>query len=187
MIILAILAVSLLIALVRGGRPQALAQYRFSYLWLCFIPLALQLVIFTPLGSLLGGDELFSRIVYLISMCIAAVLLFLTRRVPGLTWVAIGLVLNFVVIAANGGLMPVSQQARQFAGMPVLDGPSNNVVPIADSTLLWWLADIIPLPSWMPFANVLSPGDVFIALGAVIFTQVALMPPLPRPAQTASP
>lgn len=142
-------------------------------MWLFFVPLALQLVAFSPLVALPGFGEA-TRVIYLASMLVAALALVLNRHLPGLTWVAAGLSLNFLVIALNGGLMPVSEAAQQIAGMPALTGPNMNVVPMGPETRLPFLGDILPVPAWMPFANVFSPGDVLIALGGVIFIQKAL-------------
>jgi Family of unknown function (DUF5317) len=173
--ILIILFASLLLALARGGRVSVLAELQPRFLWLFFVPLALQLIAFSPLGEAPEFGETLVRVVYLASMAIAALALVLNRHLPGLIWVAAGLILNFLVIAANGGLMPVWPAARQFAGMPPLNGPSMNVMAMDAGTLLPWLGDILPLPSWMPLANVFSIGDVLVMAGGVIFTQKALV------------
>jgi hypothetical protein len=36
---------------------------------------------------------------------------------------------------------------------------------MSSDSRLPWLGDILPLPSWLPRANVLSIGDVVLALG----------------------
>ncbi len=172
--ILVVLLLSLLIAIARGGRISELGQLRFQHIWLLFLPLALQLVIFTPLGSLIGSGDMLERNVYIGSMGIAALALVLNRHIPGMTWVGAGLALNFLVILLNGGAMPVWPAAREFAGMSPLAGRANNVVPFSSETVLPWLGDVIPLPSWMPLANVMSIGDLFVLLGGIIFTQRAL-------------
>jgi hypothetical protein len=104
--------------------------------------------------------------------------LILNRHLPGVFWIALGLFANILVISLNGGFMPVSLAAREIAGLPALTARQNNVVPMTDTTLLPWLGDILPLPAFVPFANVFSLGDVLIAIGGVIFTQRVLMQPL---------
>lgn len=180
MYILLVLLISLLIALARGGQFTALGKLQFRYLGLFFVPLAIQLAIFTPLRSLIGGGEAVDRIAYLASMGIAAVALVLNRHIPGAAWIAIGMSLNLLVIAINGGVMPIWPEARQLAGMPPLTGRSNNGAPFTSETRLPWLADVIPLPSFMPLANVFSIGDLLIMCGVIILTQRVLMP---QPAQ----
>jgi len=87
---------------------------------------------------------------------------------------ALGTVLNFAAIAANGGLMPVSPEARLHAGMPaigesgfgkVLPEGTGVLLPV-DQTNLWFLSDIIPVSF---VGGVFSPGDIVIGVGVIIF------------------
>ncbi len=87
---------------------------------------------------------------------------------------ALGTVLNFAAIATNGGLMPVSPEARLHAGMPaigesgfgkVLPEGTSVLLPV-DQTNLWFLSDIIPIS---PVGGVFSPGDVLIGVGLLTF------------------
>lgn len=186
MAILFVLAAGVGIALVRGGNLDNLARLHPRYLWLFFLPLGLQMVAFSPIGSSPEFGLTLVKLVYLASMAIAALALALNWRLPGLIWVAVGLMSNFIVIASNGGLMPVSADARQFSGMPPLTGPNLNVLPMTPETALPWLGDILPLPSWMPLANVYSVGDVLITIGGLIFIQKALVPSRPEQVESNS-
>lgn len=176
MFILIILIAGLIVAFMRGARLSTLNDLQPRTLWLFFVPLALQLIAFSPLSDLPQFGETLVKVLYLASLAIAAVALALNRHLPGLVWISAGLTLNVIVIAANGGLMPVSPDARQFAGMPALTGPNLNVAPMTPQTVLPWLGDILPLPPWLPLANVFSVGDVLVTLGGLIFTQTALVP-----------
>ena len=92
---------------------------------------------------------------------------------------ALGTVLNFVAIVANGGLMPVSPEARLQAGMPVIGQlgfgkvlPEGTGILLAvDQTNLWVLSDIIPISL---VGGVFSPGDVIIAAGLLVFAVEAM-------------
>ncbi len=93
------------------------------------------------------------------------------RRLPAAPLMLAGLVLNVVVIAANGG-MPVSADAIRTTGseahaLPGLidDGKHHLMTP---SDVLTPLADVIGLPP--PLATVLSVGDVLLYTGVVAFT-----------------
>lgn len=99
-----------------------------------------------------------SRNLHLWSMCI----------------LALGTVLNFAAIVANGGLMPVSPGARLQAGMTaieesgfgkVLTEGTGVLLPV-DQTNLWFLSDIIPISL---VGGVFSPGDVLIGVGLLVF------------------
>lgn len=87
---------------------------------------------------------------------------------------AAGTLLNFIAIVANGGLMPVSPEARQLAEMAFL-GPaqygmvlpegSGVLLPVSQ-TNLWFLTDIIPASH---HGGVYSPGDIVIAIALIYF------------------
>jgi hypothetical protein len=80
--------------------------------------------------------------------------------------------------------MPVSNAAREFAGLPPLTGRYLNIIPITESTIFPWLSDVLPLPAILPFANVYSIGDFLVALGGVIFIQSIVSPrSQPNPGQ----
>lgn len=180
MFILLVILVSVLIALLRGGRLQNLGELPVRYLGLLFVPLLLQFIAFSPLGELPVFETPLAKFIYAASLGIAVVALWLNRRLPGVIWITAGLFLNFLVIALNGGFMPVSASAREIAGMKPIDAREMNVVPMTAATLLPWLGDVLPLPAFLPFANVLSIGDLLIALGGIIFTQKTLVRPKPN-------
>ncbi|WP_230204756.1 DUF5317 domain-containing protein [Parafrankia elaeagni] len=94
-------------------------------------------------------------------------------RLPGLPLLCAGVILNAVVISANGGDMPVSEWGADRAGVPVEDIRSSDFHTVADSgTSLRLLSDILPLPT--PAAPaVVSLGDVLMAAGLGLFGGVA--------------
>ncbi len=84
---------------------------------------------------------------------------------------AFGLVLNTLVIWANGGHMPVSAQALKDAGLEdflrFMQNSSDAVHNlIGPHTRLWFLSDVIPLRF---MKKVISPGDAFIILAVIFF------------------
>jgi Family of unknown function (DUF5317) len=182
MLIIIILTLSAIVALLRGGQVANISHLGVRYVGFLFFPLLLQVVAFSPLGNLTLFGVLLAPLLYIVSMGCLAIALWLNRHLPGVVWIALGFSLNFLVIALNGGLMPVSPLARAIAGFPPLTGRDNNVIPITDSTVLPWLSDIIPAPAFLPFANVYSVGDALIVIGGIIFTQAALLRPKLGPA-----
>ena len=97
----------------------------------------------------------------------------------GMRILLIGTLLNFVAIVANDGLMPVSPEARLWAGKPaigesgfgkVLPEGTGILLPV-DQTRLWLLSDIIPV-SWAHM--VISYGDIIIGIGLLIFAAQAI-------------
>lgn len=100
--------------------------------------------------------------------------LWANRRLWPLRIVALGVLLNFSVIAANGGSMPVDRDLATRLADPrlvrLLDSPAYVVhKPITQATRLRPLADILPLPMFYPRPHWWSPGsvgDILITLGA---------------------
>lgn len=96
------------------------------------------------------------------SMGLIAAFLFVNRERAGLPLALVGLVLNLVVIAANGG-MPVSEIALTRSGTEVPASDQRHVVASTE-THLNLLGDVIPVG-----AKVLSIGDVMMAVGLAWF------------------
>ena len=92
-----------------------------------------------------------------------------TRQPLAWPWwlAALGLALNTLVIAANGGHMPQSAEAALAVwGASHIDPTRlQNVVPMVAETRLAWLGDIFAEPRWLPRPNVISLGDILLALG----------------------
>lgn len=89
---------------------------------------------------------------------------------PAFRLVGAGLLLNLLVIAANGGHMPVSPEAVARAGLPPLpEDPADYVstphVRMTAYTKLWFLGDIVPVSIPYRPARVVSIGDVLLAAG----------------------
>lgn len=87
---------------------------------------------------------------------------------------ALGTLLNFTAIVANGGLMPLSPETRELANMTFM-GPSqygmvlpegSGILLPVDQTNLWFLTDIIPASH---FGGAYSPGDMLIIIAVIIF------------------
>ncbi|MDI7274812.1 MAG: DUF5317 domain-containing protein [Anaerolineae bacterium] len=188
MILVAAVAVSTLIALVRGGRLARLADLPIGRAWLVlaavvfqyplvYIHVRAQSVLGVPVASLLMAA----------SWILLLVAVWANRRLPGVALVGLGMVLNLLVMSANGGWMPVTPEG--LARLHALDkvvmvgdtarvwGAKNIVLERAD-TRLWALSDIFivppPLPSF-PLRAAFSVGDILIAAGLFWLLQSALV------------
>ena len=88
-------------------------------------------------------------------------------------WVVIfvGIAFNTLAIVANGGHMPQSPEAAaavwgaDYVRADAYSGHLENISWMGPDSRLAWLCDILPLPRWLPRPNVLSIGDVVLALG----------------------
>ena len=159
MIFVALVAVvAALYGLVRGGSLDGLAKTQFRYVWVLIVGLVVQVVFDIWDPSWLG--ETGDLVVLLATYVAVATFLALNRQLPGTWLAAAGMLLNVVVIAANGG-MPVSESAAELAGLdlPAL-GIKHEV--LGPDTVFPWIADVIPLPG---LKKIISAGDVLLATG----------------------
>lgn len=183
MILLAVIVVAILFSLVKGGRLGNLAKLQIVHEWL---PLSLFLVqagiVLFPIRE---NREVWSVQAPVIVSSYAGLLAFLyfNRSLPGVKLILLGGVLNLVVILANGGFMPVSQEALRIAGhenLIVARGNrqfvlgSKDIVLESSKTRLAPLSDIMVIPEDLPLSGSFSVGDVLIAIGVSIFLIKAL-------------
>jgi uncharacterized protein DUF5317 len=143
-----------------GGRLEHLRQVRLRWVPVALIGLAVQVVLFAaPFGA---WPEWVVPLVYQASTLAVFIAVLRNLAIPGVALIAIGAGCNLLAIVANGGWMPADPTAlASVGGLPT--GPSNSIV-IANPALQP-LTDLFALPSWLPFANVFSVGDVLIGLG----------------------
>jgi hypothetical protein len=188
MILLWGLFFSVIVALVRGGKFSRLGEIAFRCGWLALIAFALQIVvIYFPLPMTEGfwGTH---TLLLLGSYALLIVVTWLNRNILGLPLVGLGLVLNLLVVLANGGFMPVTLEALRQAGLAHLTlglEPGSRLMATKDillprqDTHLWILSDIFVIPPPLPFNTIFSLGDFFLALGAFVFFQRAMLPANP--------
>src|SRR6266850_1263200 len=91
---------------------------------------------------------------------------------------AAGVALNALVIALNDGHMPQAPEAAIAVwGASHIDPIKlQNVAPMRPDTVLPWLADVLPQPSWLPRRNVVSVGDLLLAGGTTAWVFRAMAP-----------
>jgi hypothetical protein len=167
-LILVVIALSVLVGWLAGGRLSTLSRLRLRWAGVAIIGLALQLA---PVPS--GGWAmalLFVSFALLVAFAIANI------RVVGFPLVLIGIVLNLTVIAANRG-MPVTEQALIASGQRdtlrslVHEGGAKHHLAGSDDRLLF-LGDVIAIGD--PVSQAISWGDVF-TFGGVMCVIVAGM------------
>jgi hypothetical protein len=165
-----VLVIAAAVAIARGGHLKNLTMIELIAWPLLFLAAALQVT-----AELLPDHRSWSQptgvTLLLGSYVLLLVVITLNRDRTGLTLAGLGILLNLAVIGLNGG-MPVSAEAASLAGGSggelVFD--SKHVALDADSRLAF-LADVIPV---RPFRQVLSIGDVFLAVGLGLFVESEL-------------
>jgi hypothetical protein len=165
------LVIAVALSYARGGRLRRVADVPLRLTWLLFAGVALQLAVDLAAGRELladagpGGYTLLLLSQLLVVGWVAA-----NWHLPGIFLVTLGLLLNAVVIGANGA-MPVSPRAMEALGLGPLEVPPGKHTLLTDATRVPWLADIIPLP---PLRTIISVGDIVLAVGLIPLTH-ALM------------
>jgi hypothetical protein len=162
------LAAAVILVWALGGDLGRVTSLRFRRTILLYAALAGQLVAFGP------ARFMAERQVEQMQLATYALLLafcFVNRRMAGLWLVALGIALNALVIAVNGGVMPVEPKAILASGWTPGDYMSAypNVVARAGAPL-WFLGDVFAMPRF-PGSAVLSVGDISIVAGAWLVLQ----------------
>jgi hypothetical protein len=170
-----VLFVSLAVAVLRGGRLLNLGDIELRGWWLLIVALGLQL------GTrwLPETAETAGLVMVLSSFGILMFLVVLNRSKEGMLLAGIGVLMNFTVIAANGGMPVLAGAAEVASGFTVSDpnlADSYKHVPLNEGSRLTFLADVIPL-RLAGIAEVISLGDIFLALGLGVFLEHELRRP----------
>jgi len=114
--------------------------------------------------------------VYLVGLYV----LWLNRHERGFWFIFAGVVLNTVVMLANGGRMPVSEEAASvldpiYLKMLKEDPVIYKHVLMTSATHLPFLGDIIPLSPPYPRRQAISIGDVIMNFGMFIYLQKVML------------
>ncbi len=174
MILISAIFIGIAIALVRGGRILGLSDLGLRHAWLPVALFTIQaLLLKTPLREF-GWALLLTPLMVIATYVGLVGWLLLNRAVPGILLVMAGALLNLTVMAANGGYMPVTQEALARSGhedrILIQDGRSyvagsKDVILESDETVLWPLSDVLTIPQGFPLAANFSFGDILIAVG----------------------
>ncbi|MBI3962497.1 MAG: DUF5317 family protein [Deinococcus sp.] len=169
MILVGALAAAVLLGLLQGGSLFRLGELRFRLGPLALGALAIQvLVIARSRATRLDAALL------LISFATLLVFALANLRLSGLPLLAAGLLLNLAAMAANGGFMPVTPQALEYAADLGSRVPgSKDIVLERHQIRLYYLTDILVLRR-LPLPTAFSVGDVLIAAGLLILVPRAM-------------
>ena len=179
-VILLVIIAACLLGVARGGSMHNLAQLELVAWPLVFVAVAAQAA-----GAFAGAlGVAHAGTLYVAGMVTSATLVtvFVTRNreLPGMPLIALGFVLNALVVTLNGA-MPVAQEAADRVGISTvgLYRHADAKHELIDSdTVLPGLADVIPVPLPGPLergSNVVSVGDVVLAAGIGVLVVNALL------------
>ena len=143
------------------GRLSALGDLKLRRGWLALAGIGVQILIISVFPNVPGAV---SEAVHMFSYALLGAFAWSNRRIPGVPIVIAGGLMNFVAIAANGGVMPADPE---IAVKMVGEGGFQNSGGMEDPHLLF-LGDIFATPEWFPLYNVYSVGDAVIVLGVLV-------------------
>lgn len=179
MVLVLAVVVSVVVGFLSGGSLANVSGVRIRWWPLLFAALVVQILIFS---QLLGTRDLIHDIgpsIYIGTLVATLAVMLRNLHIPGMWIIALGAALNALVITANGGFMPSPEsalrdagrldevqesEAEQASGSYVL---SNSTIA-DDDTNLRFLGDVLAIPDAVPLANVISIGDIVIAVGAAV-------------------
>ena len=178
--LLDVMVYSLIIGLLRRGKLEGLADLPIKKVGLIISAFLIQFIL------VFFGErdfQLFSKIgvyLHIFSYILLLIALWYSREIKGMKILAVGVVINFIAVLANGGQMPVSAKALLKANMndmlPLLNSRSYVVhTLLTEKSHLKFLADIIPLPPPYPRPRVLSIGDIVMSIGLFILIQRSML------------
>ena len=186
MILAGSVVASLGIGWLRRGSLRGLARVPLRWGALAVLAFAIQALFIyqaTP-HQVVAGTWGWSEVLFLGSHALLLAVAWTNRRLDGMVWIGLGLLLNLAVMMANRGWMPISPQALVQAGhahlAPSLEPgtrvlSSKNIVLSYAETRLWFLSDVFVLASPFPIPSVFSIGDALVAWGVLILIQGAML------------
>ncbi len=176
MLYLLAIIVGIIAGLAMKGRISNLVEIRFNKVWL-IISTAVLLVASQTLSDrfdfLSGYEFLINGIIF----CMVFAWLWLNRQYVGMWVIAVGSLLNMIVMMVNGGRMPVDRDTVINAGLPIelLEADIKHYITSpGDGTRLAFLSDIIAPPGFLGYMmQVVSIGDLMVVAGLfLLFLQI---------------
>jgi hypothetical protein len=182
MFLMLVPVVALLVGLLLGGKPAALTGLSIRWGWLPLVALAAQWLLVRVPGT---DPTPWLGAAFLASYGLLCAFLWMNRALPGLKLALVGTLLNLVVIAANGGFMPIAPDTltQGHGTVPaVLLGQrlphGKDVMLTRDHTVLPGLGDTLVI-TW-PIEQALSVGDVALSTGIGLLVFIGMQPRLRR-------
>lgn len=174
---------SILIGFIRKGRLHNLGQAPLRYFYVFIIPFAILAgMMLTSLAGKNTAWQPYVRAANIVQYATILAAVALNLHMRELWSAAVGTFLNLLVIAANGGVMPMSARALRVAGLHQMLDPERTSrfirhAIMTPDTRLKPLADIIPVPGFALIAQVASIGDLLISVAVFVFVQRYMLAP----------
>lgn len=176
-----VVVISILLALLTRGPLARAVERPFHRIWLLWLAIGLHMLsVPESLAALLSeapipGLPPAGSLIYILSLLLLAGFAWENRQMLGVAVIGAGLLMNVVVIASNGGHMPVDPAVlASESDLSELSAGDQAALwstwsAIGPETRLPFLGDWIPFPMPLRAPVILSPGDLVIAAGIAAF------------------
>ncbi len=169
----------LLAATVKNGNMRFLRYMNVRYLYLPIVAFLLEFACGIIVSRNIMGLRIFINEYYLVVQIMVYTMLVifcyfnLNKRVFAV--ILLGIMLNFVVIAFNDGMMPVDTSVALSGGFSLgVEQLENGLIAghtllNQETTHMAMLGDVINVSSPYPFPKTISMGDIVISAGVFFF------------------
>ena len=188
----AVIAAALAIAVLVGGDVRRLSQLRIRHIELLLAAFAVKVAV-----ALLGTTHSHAAVTVgrplnVIGAVLLLAVVWFNRRIPGAVLFGAGLTLNLAAILAFGGRMPVllpHDADPNSAVLALLRGGLDPLhVALEHPQGLWFIGDILTIPSIGGHSSLVSIGDLLMAAGvAWLIVRCSQRSPALQPAYGPSP
>lgn len=166
-----VIIIAILVGLIMGGKIANLGRINFKYFYLIIAAYVIQAgVDYWANGHLFGG----SPYLHLVSYLILFFVLWQNRQLPGMYLIIIGTLLNFIVIALNGGQMPVNPtMLPSELSQALAAGHGGTHGLITGNTRVKFLADIFHI-AYFNRNQLISIGDTIMDVGVFLLVIIGM-------------
>ena len=165
----AVIAASLVIAVLIGGDVRRLSQIKIHHLELLLAAFAVKAAV-AILGTTHSQAAVtVARPLNVIGAVLLLAVVWFNRRIPGALLFGAGLTLNLIVIVTFGGRMPVLLPHELDPNSPALvmlkGGLDPLHVALSHPQGLWFIGDVFTIPGIGGHSSLVSIGDLLMAAG----------------------
>jgi hypothetical protein len=178
-LLLASIVLAIIATWMRGGKMSRLGEVEFRLWWTVPLITVVQSLVVRFSDSPSRLNLWHPRpLIMIVSYVVLWAVVWRNRHLPGMLTVLLGVTLNLLVIAANGGYMPVSPKALARIGMgdaaqqmpvgSVVMGSKDVLLP-SEQARFSMLGDVLVIPEPLPWSTAMSIGDCALAVGIFWF------------------
>jgi hypothetical protein len=176
MILLFAVLIGLMASLIRSRvGKRTYKPLSLKGIWLVFLAFIPQFFAFNLPATRSVIPDSWIPAILISSQLLLLIFVWVNRTHSGFLLLGAGLLLNFLVISLNGGMMPISPQTASQLIEPGTTvnlqigqrvGIGKDVLLEPADTKLAFLSDCFTLPKWIPYRLAYSFGDILISIGA---------------------